>query len=517
MFGGVDRLDCALATLTFFYVVACPYTKVEESFNLQATHDLLYHRADLSQYDHHDFPGVVPRTFLGPLGLSLLSSPIWTTFRFAFGLQTSKLWALYVVRIVLGLWNCFAVARFRRAIDSTFGKDVGAAFTMISCTQFHLLFYMSRTLPNVFAFGLVMFGFASMLEDRRDRAIGFFVAAIIFFRCDVAILLFSILLVDLLSVAFAGKNVASIMNWFWRTLRTGLSCTCIALTLTVVTDSYFWRRWLWPEGEVFYFNTILNKSSEWGVMPKHWYFSSALPRSLLSSYILFPLGVLDGFTCCRFKRSMALFVLPSILFVCLYSLLPHKELRFIFYAIPVFNVSAASGMVKIYRKVCVKQEDGVAGKDCWHLAKKVFGLCLLLGCLLGNVCASSIFFGASYRNYPGGEGLTWLHNHRSRSPGSVHIDVHSAMTGVSRFVGVNGWTYSKVEHLKDPGQFAQFDYVLTESPTFFDGYFERIHTVHEFTSLDVMAAVRNRRVRMNEVFKTKPSVHIMKRLRHTRL
>jgi alpha-1,6-mannosyltransferase len=77
-------LQLGLVSLIALHLIAAPYTKVEESFSIQATHDILTYgipwrdtnKTLSTRYDHAEFPGSVPRTFVGALVLAGVSSPI---------------------------------------------------------------------------------------------------------------------------------------------------------------------------------------------------------------------------------------------------------------------------------------------------------------------------------------------------------------------------------------------------------------------------------------------------------
>ncbi|TPP63393.1 Mannosyltransferase [Fasciola gigantica] len=259
-----------------------------------------------------------------------------------------------------------------------------------------------------------------------------------------------------------------------------------SVTTSVLIDSVFWQHLIWPEGIVFYYNAILNKSGQWGKSPFHWYFTSALPRALLATTAMllcwFPFALRSlvlswrGRPQIHFQPMSTGLVFVGLIFVSLYSVLPHKELRFIIYTVPVFNL-AASVLWNFLEhsesrlRAVIRQKGNKNGRA---LSKKHSALrfCnwLCYAHLLMNLVGTAILLVAARKNYPGGHAMMRLNEVSSliREP-QIHICNLAAQTGVTRFLEEHeNWTYNKTEGIENDVHLLDhslFTHLISEIPT----------------------------------------------------
>src|SRR6266536_4595277 len=114
------------------------------------------------------------------------------------------------------------------------------------------------------------------IAKRQRLAIFFVVFAGVVFRSEIAVLLFTQLLVLLVQSRISLQTI----------IPASIGSAFVALAISVPIDSFFWQKPIWPELAGFYYNAILGKSAEWGVSPYPHYFSTLLPRLLLNPLIL---------------------------------------------------------------------------------------------------------------------------------------------------------------------------------------------------------------------------------------
>lgn len=213
----------------------------------------------------------------------------------------------------------------------------GKCFSLVFLTQFTYLFDGSRPYYNTFAVILVNCAYSFWLRRQWHLTIALLAVSSVIFRCDTTVFAFALVMVDLVR---ARLPIAKCFVW-------GAASSVASIVVTVTVDSYFWQQLAWPELDVLYFNTVLNKSHEWGVHPWYAYFVEIVPLNITIAY---PLAFVALFykthgapVDCKVLELLA----PALLFIGLYSMLPHKEYRFVFPAFSMFNVCAAIGIKKM--------------------------------------------------------------------------------------------------------------------------------------------------------------------------
>jgi alpha-1,6-mannosyltransferase len=266
----------------------------------------------------------------------------------------------------------------------------------------------------------------------------------------------------------------------------GLFGLALGLLLTVSVDSHFWQQTpIWPEWSSFYYNTILGKASDWGTSPWHFYFTSAIPKLLmnpLSSMVFIPLAMLNPATSERAQSIIG----PEMAFVALYSILPHKEWRFIVYIIPGMTAVSAMGAAWIWNR---------RSKSLSYQALNL----LMLASVAGSFLASGSLLAISRLNYPGGQAMSRLHDltGSSNRTFTIFADNLACQTGVTRFLEARGETidgnpkyrFDKTENqtaLLDPLFWKDFDYALVEHPERCIGKWEAVDVITAFSGIQIV-------------------------------
>lgn len=461
-------LDATLIALVSFHLVISPFTKVEESFNIQAIHDILkfgiFPLETIDNYDHKQFPGVVPRTFLGSLVVAGLAKPI-LLLSSAFGFEIEGYELQKLVRAVLGLVNVLMLIRLRDSINKITFSDkkskrkglIGFWYTTLLLSQFHLLYYSSRTLPNFIALPLVNFSLSKIIQGDLSGLTWLAFTGIVF-RLEVG--LFGLIIAIVSSLGFGQSNIfGNIIYLAMGTLLGGFTSFCI--------DSYFWGRPLIPEIDSFIFNIVQGKSTEWGTEPWDTYFKKYLFQLFRPPVILMLAipGLIndpanDG---TKFgdkksaphpaRYSLRILFISSILFIAAMSFQPHKEWRFIVYTIPIFTLQAANGVTNICQK--------------WGLSVLNKVLIFIIG---ANVIISSLLslhmgYISSF-NYPGGDALQFtnnyiLENYKNETV-SVHMDVPACMTGITRFGELDG-KFASYDKSEQDFDITNYDIIITHN------------------------------------------------------
>jgi alpha-1,6-mannosyltransferase len=472
-------LDIILIISTTYMLLISPYTKVEESFNVQAIHDIINVGVDqIELFDHLTFSGVVKRTSIGALFFSLPlvyftnSAKKWASYLISLALfihsilptplhilsntdiynllMETKIHQLILARFLLSLCVSLSMIYLRKSLLFSCSKNsklISIWFSLLFYPLPHILYYSSRFLPNIICFPLTNIAVGMFLSGDIARSLAIFSFTGIVFRFE--ILIFASIL-GFLCVTGILRNGPPILSIRELSISSIISIVLSCL-LSGRVDSYFWNvEFTLPEFQSFFFNVIKGKSSEWGTESPFSYFIRYLPKIfapgfeivliLSTVFIFFSFLNIKSIFHKKYKLSYQIdyvnygvgtittLMWSSIIYLIILSINGHKEWRFLIYTIPIFCSVAASTFEWIYIKA--------------NKSFKFILIIIITTTYITNLLSTFLFGLISSWNYGGGDAAQILNlrlidlyesNTKMLKPITVHWDVGTCMNGASLF------------------------------------------------------------------------------------
>jgi phosphatidylinositol glycan class B len=117
----------------------------------------------------------------------------------------------------------------------------------------------------------------------------------------------------------------------------------------LVTDYLYYGRWILVPYKFIQVNLVRGISVFYGHHPWHWYFSQGVPALLAAATPLVPYGLWSA------RAPDRKFGYAGLGLLCVYSILAHKEFRFVYPIIPLLFIYAAHGMQLLWSQVWLQR------------------------------------------------------------------------------------------------------------------------------------------------------------------
>lgn len=227
----------------------------------------------------------------------------------------------------------------------------------------------------------------------------------------------------------------------------------------MTVDTHLWSTPSFPELEGILFNVLEGRASEWGIEPWNYYLLS-VPKLLLNPLsipLILATVVLTrntSLSTVETVRKLRYILIAPILYVGGFSLLSHKEWRFIIYIIPLLTTASSISAAYIHHH---------RSKSLLHRLTHFLILLSIPLSLLASLTMSVV----SATNYPGALALDALHEISNATSAKVYLDIPTRMTGATLpLCSRPGWTYVKCENttiLESPEYWKDIDFALIGS------------------------------------------------------